>query len=44
LGIEGGRLLIRFINGEKDIPKEQKIDLEFITGESSGPPPEKERV
>jgi LacI family transcriptional regulator len=38
LGVAGVTLLRRLIDGEKDIPREQNIDMEFVAGESCAPP------
>jgi DNA-binding LacI/PurR family transcriptional regulator len=39
LGIAGTKLLHSLIDGNTDIPKSQYMALEFIAGESWGPPP-----
>jgi DNA-binding LacI/PurR family transcriptional regulator len=38
LGISGANLLIRLIEGERNIPKGHRIDLRFTEGESCAPP------
>jgi DNA-binding LacI/PurR family transcriptional regulator len=39
LGAAGFRVLKRLIEGETGIPRETSVGMEFIIGESSGPPP-----
>ncbi|MDR0399986.1 MAG: substrate-binding domain-containing protein, partial [Treponema sp.] len=39
LGAAGFRMLKRLIGGESDVPRETLVNMEFIVGESSGPPP-----
>ena len=44
LGIAGLRLLLKLIDGENDIPKEQLLELQFFEGESCAPPPLRKRT
>jgi LacI family transcriptional regulator len=44
LGAEGFRLLKKLIDGETGVPRETLVEMEFIIGESSGPPPGGRRV
>jgi DNA-binding LacI/PurR family transcriptional regulator len=39
LGVAGFGVLKKLIDGEGDIPRETLVEMEFIIGESSGPPP-----
>jgi LacI family transcriptional regulator len=42
LGAAGVKLLQSLIDGETDIPRDQRMALEFIDGESCAPPPDEE--